>query len=129
MSLTAGVRGSTAALTVESSGREWRAGRTHRYDFRVGVEMGASRHVGIAASAFAARVTGPDDVIPFRRRSGRISVWGAEVAGHVPLVRDPRIGLVIAADAARFGSQSRENPRLAAGWVGRIRLGVRHGLP
>ena len=129
MSLTAGVRGSTASLKVESSGREWRAGRTHQYDVRLGVATEAARYLGIAASAFAARVTGPDDVIPFRSSSGRISAWGAEVAGHVPLVRDPRIDLLIAADAARFGSQLRENPPLAAGWVGRIRLGVRHALP
>ena len=129
MSLTAGVRGSTGPLRVESSGSEWRAGRTHRYDVRLGVETGAARHLGIAVSAFGARVRGPDDVIPFRSGAGRIPMWGAEVAGHVSLVRAPYIGLLIAGDVARIGSQRRENPPLAAGWVARLRLGVRHELP
>jgi hypothetical protein len=129
VSLAAGVRGSTAALRVESSGSDWRAGRTHQYDLRIGIETGVARDLRLAASAFVARVTGPDDVIPFRSAPGRIFVWGGEVAGYVPLARNPYFDLLIAADVARVGSQSRENPPLAAGWVGRLRLGVRHGFP
>lgn len=128
MALTAGLRGASAAMRLESSGRDWRAGRTHQYDLRVGIEIEAAAVLGIAASAFAARVTGPDDVIPFRAASGRIWTWGAEAAGYVTIARRPYIDVLIAAGVARLGSQRQENPPLAGGWVGQLRLGVRYGL-
>jgi hypothetical protein len=125
--VTFGVRASTAALRVDASGGDWRAGRVHRYDVRVGVERAASRRSSLGAAVFAGVLTGPDDVIPFRRR-GPLALWGGELAGRLPLLRDRRIDLSVGADVARIAAQRGENPPMKGGWAGQLRVGLRHAF-
>jgi hypothetical protein len=123
---TVGARASSAALRVASTSRDWRPGRSQRFDLRVGVETSPISRLTLGVSGFAGLVTGPDDVIPFRRNDGRVAVWGGELGGAFPLIRERNIDLLIGVDAARLASQRGENPALAGGWIGALRLGVRH---
>ena len=122
-----GLRASSATLRVEASDGDWRAGRVQRYDLRAGVERVASRRSILGAALVAGVVTGPDDVIPFRQR-GRFTVWGGEVVGMLPVLRVPRVELVVAGDLARMASHRSENPPMTGGWVGQLRIGVRRAF-
>jgi hypothetical protein len=73
-------------------------------------------------------ITGPDDLIPFRRSAGRLAVWGGGVAAAFPLLRDPHLEVLVGVDVARLASQHRENPPLSGGWLGQVRLGVRYAV-
>jgi hypothetical protein len=123
-----GLRASSGAVRVESTDTDWRAGRVLRYDLRVGAGMNAWREVTIGVSGFAGIVSGPNDVIPFRRSNGRLAIWGAELVGTRPLLRGRRIDLLLGMDAAHLAGEGRENPPLAGGWVGQLRLGIRHAF-
>jgi hypothetical protein len=125
--VTFGVRASSAAIRVEASGGDWRAGHVQRFDLRAGVERVAPRRSRLGAALFAGLLTGPDDVIPFRRR-GRLAIWGGEIAGLLPVLRDPRVELLVGGDVVRMAAQRNENPPMAGGWVGQLRIGVRHGF-
>jgi hypothetical protein len=125
---TADIGGASAPLRLRSSGHHWRAGTTRRYDIQAGVELAASRVVTVEASAVAARLTGPHDVIPFRTASGALWTWGGEAGAHVTVARRARVELLVAAGITRLAAQRAENPSLAGGWVGHLRLGVRHDL-
>ena len=127
-SLATAVRLSSGALRVASSGRAWRAGTTYRADIRAGAEVAATSGVRLAGSAVIARVAGPNDVVPFRTGSGGIWTWGGEAAAFVAVPRHPRTALLVAVDLGRIGSQPRSEPPLAGGWLGHVRLGVRHAL-
>jgi hypothetical protein len=126
--LTAGVDGSTSTMRVASSGRTWDAGRTSRVTGRVGVEVSVMRQLALAGSVHASRLTGPDDVIPFRSGHGRISTWGTGGAIQLPVDRRLRLAAVVGFDLSRVGSQARENPSLASGWIGQARIGIRHAI-
>ena len=128
ISLVTALRMSGGALRVASSGRTWRAGTTYRADIRAGAEVVATSRIRLSGSAVIARVTGPDDVVPFRSPSGRLWTWGGEAAVFVAVPRHPRTALLVALDIGRIGSQTRSEPPLAGGWLGHGRIGVRHAL-
>ncbi len=125
---TAGLRADAAALRLRSSASAWRAGTTRRLDVHAGLEVDVTPRVTALAGLLGARASGPDDVIPFRTHRGALWTWGMEAGAVIPVDRRRRTAITVVGEATRMAAQPSENPRLAGGAIGRVRIGVRHAL-
>jgi len=120
------VRAASGTLGVRSSGRRWSAGASHQFDLAVKLERPMPAAIVAAVGVALSHLRGASDVIPFRTGSGSITTWSAEATLARRLSSSRPIDGVLSGDILRIAGQARESPGLAAGWVGRIRLGLRY---
>jgi hypothetical protein len=127
LALAVGVRAGAAPLRAESSGRSWGTGSIREYDLTAGVEISRMPLGEMAIGMTATLLRGPRDVVPFRTSAG-VLTWGTEAIVARRVSRRRPLDVILGARALRFPAQPRETPALHAGWVGQLRLGLRHGL-
>ena len=125
--MAASVRGSVAPLNMRSNERRWSGGRVRQLDLALGVERPMFASVAVGAGLAVALLHGPDDIIPFRGGRGMLYGWGPEVSIAARISRARRIDAVLAGGALRIRLPKQDTP-VVGGWVGRLRLGVRHAL-
>lgn len=120
------VRAASGTLGIRSSGRRWSAGASRQFDLAVKLERAMPAAIVAAIGVALSHLRGPSDVVPFRSGSGSITSWSTEATLARRLSSSRPIDGVLSGDILRIARQARESPALAAGWVGRIRLGVRY---
>ena len=120
------VRAASGTLGVRSSGRRWSAGASHQFDLAVKLERALPAAIVAAVGVALSHLRGAADVVPFRTGSGSITTWSTEATLARRLSSSRPIDGVLSGDILRIAGQARESPELAAGWVGRIRLGLRY---
>ncbi|MEJ7810215.1 MAG: hypothetical protein WKG32_07320 [Gemmatimonadaceae bacterium] len=132
--LAAGLRASRAGLRVDDGRADESAGAAWQADLLAGVEQqvvgcarpGARGCVSVRGAAGFGRLTGPDDVLPFR--SGGSSFHPVGEVGLAARVASARPWYAsLAAQAMRIGGASTGDPIAEPGTVTRILLGVRYG--
>ena len=121
-----GVLGAASHVSVRSSGREWSAGSAGRLDVGVRLERSVARLGAASLGVAAVHVAGPDDVIPFRARRAGITSWAAQVAAARAVSKDRGQAVMVAADLMRLPAVAGEDFAMQAGWVGRVRVTLRH---
>ena len=126
VSLALAGRAATAPLRVESSRREWRAGSVQRFDLAARLERRGPAATVLGVGASVSHLRGPRDVLPFRGQSGSITTFAPEVTVSRQLGARAPLHAVVAGDLLRLGGGAGLEPRPHAGWVGRLRLGLRH---
>lgn len=125
--VTGTLRGSVAPLHLRSMDRRWSGGWSQQLDLVLRIEHGLGASIGLGAGVVAAVLHGPDDLIPFRSGGGTLFGWGSEVTVTTSVSRRRRLHAVLGGDAIRI-SPPRRDSGSAAGWIGRLRLGIRHVL-
>ena len=125
--IAASLRGSSARLHMRSMERRWSGGTAHQFDFALRAERGVMPSLTLGAGLVGSLLRGPRDVIPFRSGQGFLYAWGSELSAAARLSRARRLDAVFAADAVRISPPNSE-AWLVGGWIGRVRLGIRHAL-
>ena len=119
------LRGSTAPLRLRSMDRRWSAGWAQQLDLALRLERAVTSSIAVGGGMAASLLRGPDDVIPYRGGGGTLYGWGPELtlAAKIPGTR--HLHAVLGADAVRINPRDRD-ARIAGGWIGRLRLGLRY---
>lgn len=125
--VTGTLRGSVAPLHLRSMDRRWSGGWSQQLDLVLRIEHGLGASIGLGAGVVAAVLHGPDDLIPFRSGRGTLYGWGSELTVAALVSRTRRLHAVVGGDAIRISPPRREGGS-GAGWIGRLRLGIRHVL-
>jgi hypothetical protein len=125
ITLGLGVRAARTELMVEQSGNRWPGGTAHSYDLAITVAHELPGTMVGRIGAVGSLVVGPRDLAPFRAHQGRIALWGSEVGLSRRLGR-ASLHATLDGQLLRLGAQSREDPPMRSGWVGRARLGLRY---
>jgi len=120
------LRAGSAPLRARSSGRQWSAGDARQIDIGMRMERRAPGRTMVGLGLAASRITGPDDLVPFRGVSGAIMTWGTEATVSRRLSSAGPLHALIATDVIRLPRQTAANPSVHAGWVGRVRLALRY---
>jgi deoxyribonuclease-4 len=119
------LRAARMPLTVEQSGSRWSGGTAYQYDIALSVAHQLPGMLVGHIGALGAIIFGPRDLVPFRLRGGRVGLLGSEIGLSRRLGRAP-LHATVDGQLLRLGGQSSEDPPINAGWIGRIRIGVRH---
>jgi hypothetical protein len=121
------LRGSVAPLRLRSLDRRWSGGWSQQFDFALRVEHELAASLVGGAGLAVALLRGPGDLIPFRKPPGDIYGWGPELTLARLISAERNVHAVLAGDATRI-SPPGSDTRLVGGWIGRLRLGLRHAL-
>jgi hypothetical protein len=120
------LRVGAAPLRGTAEGQSWDAGSAVQGDLSLGVEYPVARRTTARLGVVHSWIRGPDDVTPFRRELGALRGWGldASIARGSWLPLD--LGAVAGVHLLRAGSRVDAATDVDAGWVARVRIGVRY---
>ena len=124
VTLELGARVARLPVTVEAAGGEWDADAALHADLLAGLGWSPMPRLTLRGAIGLSRLTGDDDVVPFR--DGNDSPWhpAAEIGAGWRVAE--RFAITLAAHATRLGGATAGDPT-EAGAMTRLILGVRHG--